>query len=71
VLVDFLPHEHLWMQHELGLLWLGFEETTVREWIGEAGLELRLIRRQAPDTRRDLPESFIAAARKPDGSKHA
>jgi ArsR family transcriptional regulator len=71
VLVDFLPHEHLWMQHELGLLWLGFEETTVREWIGEAGLELRLVRRQAPDTRRDLPESFIAAARKPDGSKHA
>jgi ArsR family transcriptional regulator len=71
VLVDFLPHEHLWMQHELGLLWLGFEEGTVRDWIGEAGLELRLIRRQTSDSRRDLPESFIAAARKSDGSNHA
>jgi ArsR family transcriptional regulator len=68
ILVDFLPHELEWMQQELGLLWLGFSEETVREWLGAAGLEPRSIRRQAPDVARELPASFVAAARKPGGA---
>lgn len=68
VLVDFLPHEHVWMEQELGLLWLGFEDVTVRDWILRAGLEPRRIQRLAPEATRDLPESFVASARKPIGA---
>jgi ArsR family transcriptional regulator len=68
ILVDFLPHGHVWMEQELGLLWLGFEAETIHEWITGAGLEPRDIQRQAPDAQRDLPESFVAAAWKPDGA---
>jgi ArsR family transcriptional regulator len=68
VLVDFLPHEHAWMKQELGLVWLGFEQDTVAAWIEAAGLESPRLQRQAPDSKRDLPASFIAAARKPGPS---
>ena len=67
VLIDFLLHEHLWMQQELGLLWLGFEEAVVRDWLLAAGLELGRIQRLAPEAMRDLPESFVASAWKPPG----
>jgi len=67
VLIDFLLHEHAWMQQQLGLLWLGFEEAVVRDWLIDAGLELRRIQRLAPEAMRDLPESFVASAWKPPG----
>lgn len=69
VLVDFLPHEHAWMKQELGLLWLGFELDTLAAWIEAAGLDAPRVQRQAPDSKRDLPASFIAAARKPGSPK--
>lgn len=65
IVVDFLAHEHRWMEHELGLLWLGFEIPTLREWLDAAGLDEVRIERQAPDSKRDLPASFVAAARRP------
>jgi len=66
VLVDFLPHEHAWMKQELGLVWLGFELDTLAAWIEAAGLDAARVQSQAPDSKRDLPASFIAAARKPE-----
>ena len=68
VLIDFVAHEHRWMEHELGLLWMGFEEELVREWIQNADLEEPHIEFHAPDEKRDLPASFVAAARKRPGS---
>jgi ubiquinone/menaquinone biosynthesis C-methylase UbiE len=65
ILVDFLAHDHAWMQKDLGLLWLGFEPDTLREWIDAAGLEHPRIQQYASDAKRDLPASFVASARKP------
>ena len=36
VLVDFLLHEHRWMEQELGLVWLGFSVETLTEWVTAA-----------------------------------
>lgn len=65
ILIDFIAHDHRWMEHELGLVWMGFEESTIREWIQAAGLEETRIELHTPDAKRDLPASFVAAARKP------
>jgi len=67
ILVDFMPHEHQWMEHELGLLWLGFEPDLLVAWISAAGLEAPRIEECASEATRDLPASFVAAARKPGG----
>jgi len=66
VLVDFMPHEHEWMKQELGLLWLGFAPETIASWIDAAGLEPPRIHQHAPDLKRDLPASFVAASHKPE-----
>lgn len=68
VLVDFLPHEHAWMEQELGLLWLGFAPELVTAWLERAGLADVRLQREAPDEKRDLPGCFVADARKPDAS---
>ena len=65
VLVDFMPHEHEWMRQELGLVWLGFAPEAVTAWLESAGLEAPRIERHDPEAKRDLPASFVAAARKP------
>ena len=64
ILVDFIPHEHEWMKQELGLLWLGFSPETITRWIEAAGLEPPRIHQHAPDLKRDLPASFVAASNK-------
>lgn len=64
VLVDFLAHDHAWMQQELGLVWLGFEAETVQAWIDAAGLEALRFQRFDSDAKRDLPASFVATAEK-------
>lgn len=65
ILVDFLLHEHRWMQQELGLVWLGFSIDTLSEWVRDAGLESLHVDEYASDARRDLPRSFVASARRP------
>jgi ArsR family transcriptional regulator len=68
IIVDFMPHEHEWMRQELGLLWLGFSTETIASWIDAAGLEAPRIHQHAPDLKRDLPASFVAASHKPESS---
>jgi ArsR family transcriptional regulator len=65
ILIDFVAHEHRWMAQELGLLWMGFEEDQVQAWLAQAGLEAAGVEIHTPDAKRDLPASFVAAARKP------
>ncbi len=65
VVVDFLQHEHEWMRQELRVVWLGFPEATVREWFEQAGLEdLRIETDSSAPRGRDLPDTFIASARR-------
>jgi ubiquinone/menaquinone biosynthesis C-methylase UbiE/DNA-binding transcriptional ArsR family regulator len=68
ILIDFVAHEHRWMEKELGLLWMGFDEDRIQQWIRSAGLDEPRVEIHAPDARRDLPASFVAAARKPHTS---
>ncbi len=68
VLVDFMPHTHVWMKEELGLVWLGFEPEMLARWLEAAGLETPRIQRFESDAKRDLPASFVATSRKPDAA---
>ncbi|MBJ20794.1 MAG: metalloregulator ArsR/SmtB family transcription factor [bacterium] len=68
ILVDFLLHDHAWMEKDLGLLWLGFEPDALRVWLDEAGLEASRIQPYESDAKHDLPASFVASARKPASS---
>jgi ArsR family transcriptional regulator len=66
VVVDFVAHDHEWMRQELGVTWLGFPPQEVAGWFAEAGLsEFRLERHADLSGGRDLPETFIASARRP------
>lgn len=69
VLVDFLAHDHAWMEQELGLLWLGFDAERVLGWLAAAGLEGARLSREEPDAKRDLPASFVAVARRPEAAR--
>ncbi|MDH3520341.1 MAG: metalloregulator ArsR/SmtB family transcription factor [Myxococcales bacterium] len=65
VVVDFVRHEHEWMRQELGVTWLGFEQTEVESWFRDAHLEPPLIQIYAgASASRDLPGTFIASARR-------
>ena len=66
VIVDFLPHEHAWMEQELGLMWLGFTPELLRGWVEAAGLEMLRLQEYQSEGQRDLPNSFVASAQKPD-----
>jgi ArsR family transcriptional regulator len=66
VLVDFVRHDQEWMRQELGVLWLGFDLEELTEWLARAGLEAPQIETHRSASRgRDLPATFIAAARRP------
>lgn len=69
VLVDFLAHDHGWMEQELGLLWLGFDAARVLGWLEAAGLAGARLSREEPDVKRDLPASFVAVARRPEAAR--
>ena len=66
IAVDFVRHEHEWMRDELGVTWLGFDRAEIETWFAAAGLEPPLVETQpGRSAARDLPEAFIASARRP------
>ncbi len=66
IAVDFVRHDHEWMREELGVTWLGFDQSETLAWFALAGLEAPLIEIQPGRSgARDLPEAFIASARRP------
>jgi ubiquinone/menaquinone biosynthesis C-methylase UbiE len=66
IAVDFVRHDHEWMREELGVAWLGFDPSEVEAWFALAGLDAPLVETQpARSGARDLPEAFIASARRP------
>jgi ArsR family transcriptional regulator len=67
IAVDFVRHDHEWMRQELGVTWLGFEQSEVESWFREAHLETPHCEIHAgSSSHRDLPATFIASARKPE-----
>jgi ArsR family transcriptional regulator len=68
ILVDFLEHDLPWLKEELGVQWQGFSLERVRDWFSKAGLQNVVIEvADAPRRGRDLPATFIASARRPQG----
>jgi len=66
IAVDFVRHDHEWMREELGVAWLGFDAGEIEAWFAAAGLDAPLVETQpGRSAARDLPEAFIASARRP------
>jgi len=66
VVVDFVSHTQQWMQQELGVVWMGFEQSEVERWFVEAGVEaIEIERTESLGRDRALPATFIASARLP------
>jgi hypothetical protein len=48
-------------------VWLGFPRDTVETWLEQAGLEdVRIEVERSSPRGKDLPDTFIASARRPD-----
>jgi ArsR family transcriptional regulator len=66
VVVDFVRHDCEWMRAELGVLWLGFEPADLERALRDAGLvEVRAELQPQAARGADLPDTFIACARRP------
>lgn len=66
VVIDFVRHDREWMRQELGVAWLGLPPDEVGRWLEAAGLEdARAEVQPSPSRGADLPEIFIAHARRP------
>jgi SAM-dependent methyltransferase len=66
VVADFLPHEHEWMRHELGVVWLGFDPDEVRGWFEASNLvDFELETVEGHSRSRDLPSPFLASGSRP------
>ena len=66
VVVDFVRHDREWMRDERGVLWLGFAPDEIAAALGAAGLRAPRVEIQPALSRSaDLPETFVASARKP------
>ncbi len=67
VVVDFVANDQEWLRRDLGVLWGGFTEQSLRQWFGDAGLiEFELEVCEAAGRSSDLPATFIAVALRPD-----
>ena len=67
VLIDFAAHDRAWMRAELGVRHMGFSPEDIESWLVDAGLDAVEIQIQPEATRgADLPETFVAHARKPE-----
>ncbi|HKV76115.1 MAG TPA: metalloregulator ArsR/SmtB family transcription factor [Gemmatimonadales bacterium] len=64
LITDLMPHEHEEYRQTMGHQWLGFEESTVLGWLGNAGLRGARYRAMAPDPAARGPMLFTASARK-------
>jgi SAM-dependent methyltransferase len=70
VVADFSAHEREWMREELGVLRLGFEPAEIEGIFAAAQLADFAFELQPAATRgADLPATFIASARRPEGGR--
>jgi ubiquinone/menaquinone biosynthesis C-methylase UbiE/DNA-binding transcriptional ArsR family regulator len=66
IVIDFVRHDREWMRQELGVVRLGFTPAEIACGFAAVGLEETRIETQASASRTaDLPETFIASARRP------
>jgi ArsR family transcriptional regulator len=64
LVVDMLPHDRIEYQQQMGHVWLGFPEESMRRWLSNAGLGDVRVRPLAADADVEGPALFAATARK-------
>ena len=66
LIVDMLPHDREDYQQQMGHVWLGFSEKTVRKYLEGAGFERPTISPLPTEDDAKGPSLFVATARKID-----
>ena len=64
LIVDMLPHDRVEYQQQMGHVWLGFSEKTIRKHLEGAGFEKPVIQTLPADESAKGPSLFVASARK-------
>ena len=64
MIVDMLPHDRVEYQQQMGHVWLGFSEKTIKKFLEGAGFEKASITTLPADEAAKGPSLFVASARK-------
>ena len=64
LIVDMLPHERVEYQQQMGHVWLGFAEKTMKKHLEAAGFEKAVISSLPADENAKGPSLFVATAKK-------
>jgi ArsR family transcriptional regulator len=64
LIVDMLPHDRVEYQQQMGHVWLGFSEKTIKKHLESAGFDKPAIRALPADEAAKGPSLFVASARK-------
>ena len=64
LIVDMLPHDRVEYQQQMGHVWLGFAEKTMKKYLEAAGFEKPSITPLPADEAAKGPSLFVASARK-------
>ena len=64
LIVDMLPHDRVEYQQQMGHVWLGFSEKTMKKYLEGAGFEQASITTLPADDAAKGPSLFVATARK-------
>lgn len=64
LIVDMLPHDRVEYQQQMGHVWLGFSEKTIKKFLEGAGFEKASITPLPADDAAKGPGLFVASARK-------
>ena len=64
LIVDMLPHDRVEYQQQMGHVWLGFSDKTMKKYLEAAGFEKPVIRTLPADESAKGPSVFVASARK-------
>ena len=64
LIVDMLPHDRVEYQQQMGHVWLGFAEKTMKKHLEAAGFEKPVISPLPTDQSAKGPGLFVASARK-------
>jgi ArsR family transcriptional regulator len=67
VIVDMLPHDRVEYQQQMGHVWLGFSEKTIKKYLEGAGFERASISTLPADDNAKGPSLFVATAKKVGG----
>jgi ArsR family transcriptional regulator len=64
LIVDMLPHDRVEYQQQMGHVWLGFSEKTIKKFLEGAGFEKASITTLPADDAAKGPSLFVATAKK-------